>query len=211
MNITFDELFKTNKIIPVLTLNNLDEAIMIAKTLVSGGIKVIEVTLRAENAFSIIRALTVEVPEIIVGAGTIINAKQYESAIEAGAKFIVSPGLTSELAKIHTKYKVPFMPGVITPSEVMEALSNNLTYLKFFPTSSFNAITTLKSYFQVFSKVKFCLTGGINLANMSQYLTLPNVVAIGTSSIIDEELVKQQNFTKVSLNIKEILASIKNI
>ncbi|MCE2705640.1 MAG: bifunctional 4-hydroxy-2-oxoglutarate aldolase/2-dehydro-3-deoxy-phosphogluconate aldolase [Proteobacteria bacterium] len=207
--LTSEELFNANKIVPVIVLNDIDKAILVANALNDGGINVMEVTLRTPNALQIIEKLAKEAPYITVGAGTVLSEDQYHMAVKHGAKFIVSPGLTPELAKVKGVYNVPFVPGAITPTEVMYALQYGIDILKFFPAESYNGHMALKSLASVFPKVKFCPTGGINLENANKYLSLSNVVGVGCSFIVTEQLVAQNNFEKITELAKAAAALCK--
>ncbi len=197
--LTCENIFSRNQIIPVVVLNEISSAVAVANALLAGGISIMEVTLRTTNALNIIEKISNEVPEMLVGAGTIITEDDYHKAIKHGSKFIVSPGLTHELAQVNKNYDIPFIPGVITPTEIITALNHGFKYLKFFPAESFNGLTTLKSYSSVFSQVKFCPTGGINMENANKYLQLPNVAGIGCSFLITEEYIKNNAFDKITL------------
>lgn len=187
------ELFKC-KIIPVVVLDDPELGADVAYALIEGRIDTIEVTLRTPNALKVIDKIAHKVSGITVGAGTVLNEDDYDMAINHGAKFIVSPGLSSQLVDASHKYDAPFIPGAVTPSEIIFALENGLSHLKFFPAQNYGGIATLKSLASVFAKVKFCPTGGINGDNFKEYLDLPNVVAVGTSTICAESILIQGNF-----------------
>lgn len=199
-----------NKVIPVVAMNEINEALELTEILLKLGINIIEVVLRTPNALKIITAISREMPEILVGAGTILSAKQYNEAIDAGAKFTVSPGITLELIEESKKFEIPFIAGAITPSEVMQAYNHNLRYLKFFPSHSFNVMSTLESYVSVFPEVKFCLTGGIDISCLHEYFSLPNVFAIGTSALNLENLIKDGKLTPYALNFQQTLQNLNN-
>lgn len=166
-------------IIPTLTIVNLDNAVPLAEALLLGGITVIEVTLRTPVALAAIEAIAKKVPEIVVGAGTVLNAAQYQQAINSGSEFIVSPGALTEHYDIAQKYATAFIPGVITPSEVMQAINNGYDFLKYFPAAAMAGTQVLQAYGAVFPEVSFCPTGGIGAANAADYLSLTNVYCIG--------------------------------
>ena len=202
--ITCAELLKNNRFIPVVVLNDETKALPLAMALLSGGIKVMEVTLRVPNALKIIELIAHKVPEMLIGAGTVLNDEQYHKAVKHGAKFIVSPGLTPNLIEVSKNYDIAFLPGAITPTEIMLAMNHGFKHLKFFPAENFNAINTLKSYASVFGDVQFCPTGGINLNNVSDYLKLKNVMAVGCSFLADSILIEQSNFTEITNLAKKI-------
>lgn len=207
--LTCEQIFRQNKIVPVVILNDIEKAVPIAHALLEGGISVMEVTLRTPNALKIIEKLSNEVPQMVTGAGTILNDDHYHIAIKHGAQFIVSPGLTPELANVAKNYNIPFLPGAITPTEIMQAMLMGFDHLKFFPAESYNGYEVLKALSSPLSSVKFCPTGGINIDNAKKYLSLPNVVGVGCSFLIKDEFVSSSNFAQITTLAKETLASIK--
>lgn len=185
-------------VIPVLLIDDLSHAVPLARALAKGGLTAIEVTLRTSAALDSIKAIAQEVPEAIVGAGTILNADNYEAAENAGAKFIVSPGLTGELIDIADDSDIPLLPGSISPSELMSALEEGYEFLKFFPAEAAGGIDFVKSLSSPFANVKFCPTGGITQATASAWLNLPNVVCIGGSWIAPKQLVQDGNWDAIT-------------
>ena len=206
--LTCEQIFSKNKIVPVVILNDIEKAVPIANALLEGGISVMEVTLRTPNALAIIEKLTQEVPEMMTGAGTILNDDHYHKAVKHGAQFIVSPGLTPELAQVSKDYDVPFLPGAITPREIMQALLMGFDYLKFFPAESYNGYEVLKALASPLAQAKFCPTGGINISNARKYLALPNVVGVGCSFLIKDDAVASGNYAKITALAIETLLSI---
>lgn len=195
---TSEWLLTHNPFIPVVVLDDIALAVPLAQALLKGGIKVMEVTLRTKNALHIIEKLTEEIPEMIIGAGTVLSADQYHLAVKHGAKFIVSPGLTNNLVDVSSDYQAAFLPGAVTPTEVMQAIDHDFKYLKFFPAENYNGVSTLKAFAAVFNQVKFCPTGGITLANAKDYLNLENVLAIGCSFLAQDSLVKNKAFAEIT-------------
>ena len=169
------------KIVPVVTIQKIEDTADMLEGLLEGGLPVAEICFRTDCAEEAIKLAVKKYPAMLVGAGTVINKEQCERAIGAGAKFIVSPGLSEEVAKVCREKNVPYLPGVGTPTEIMKALSLNLTYLKFFPAGSFGGLNTIKALSAVFPQVRFMPTGGVNLANMNEYLSFPNIFACGGS------------------------------
>ena len=206
--LTCAHLFKLNKFVPVVILDDIDKAVPIAHALLEGGISVMEVTLRTKNALAIIEKLSKEVPQMITGAGTILTDDHYHLAVKHGAQFIVSPGLTPELANVSHDYDVPFLPGAITPTEIMQANLMGFDYLKFFPAESYNGYEVLKALSSPLSHIKFCPTGGINLDNAKKYLALPNVVGVGCSFFIKDDLVANNNFAQITQLAKTARATL---
>lgn len=197
------EIFAKNKFVPVVVLNEVEKAVPLAKALLAGGISIMEVTLRTENALKIIETIANEVPEMIVGAGTILNVGDYENAIKHKSQFIISPGLTRELSDVSRNHDTAYLPGAVTASEVMVALNLGFTHLKFFPANS--GYETLKALASPIPQIKFCPTGGINLENARKFLDLPNVAAVGCSFLISSDLVKANQFNQITENAKKAI------
>ncbi|GAA4119525.1 2-dehydro-3-deoxy-phosphogluconate aldolase [Aminobacter aganoensis] len=177
-------------VIPVLKIERAADAVPLARALARGGLRAIEITLRTDEALECIRRVAAEVEDCIVGAGTILNARHFDEAVAAGSKFIVSPGLTRELAAHAAKSDVPLLPGTITPGEIMGALEAGLDFLKFFPAEQAGGAPFLKALASPIADVKFCPTGGISAKNARDYLSLPNVVCVGGSWVAPDEMVK---------------------
>lgn len=177
------ELLATGPVIPVLRIEDVADAVPIAEALVAGGVTVLEVTLRTPAALNAIRRMQ-DVPGAIVGAGTVLDARQYDLAVEAGARFIVSPGVTVELARVAASSTVPWLPGAVTPSEIMVARDLGYNRLKFFPAVPLGGVTALQTYASVFPDVYFCPTGGISAATAGEWLALPNVACVGGSWLV---------------------------
>jgi 2-dehydro-3-deoxyphosphogluconate aldolase/(4S)-4-hydroxy-2-oxoglutarate aldolase len=172
------ELMAQGPFVPVLTVDRVADAVPLARALVAGGVRVLEVTLRTPAAVDAIKAMT-EVEGAIVGAGTVLNARDAERAAAAGARFLISPGLTEPLARAAADLRLPFLGGVATPADVMRGLDLGLDRFKFFPAENYGGVGTLKALGGPFPQVKFCPTGGITEATAPAYLALPNVVCIG--------------------------------
>ncbi|HDZ4982050.1 TPA: bifunctional 4-hydroxy-2-oxoglutarate aldolase/2-dehydro-3-deoxy-phosphogluconate aldolase [Campylobacter jejuni] len=202
------EVLEISKIIPVITIYDLKTSVNLAKALLDGGIKILEITLRTNNAIEAIKLIANEVPQVIVGAGTILNFKMLEEVKNAGAKFAISPGLNSIFAKEAQNIDITLIPGVATASEVMLALEFGYKNLKFFPAESAGGITMLKSLAAPFSGVKFCPTGGINLDNMQNYLNLNNVLCVGGSWLSPKELILEKQWGKITQIAKQSLEKI---
>lgn len=184
-------------VIPVLRIDDVDTAVPLARALAKGGLRVIEITLRTEAALECIRRASAEVEEAVVGAGTILNARQFDEAARAGSRFIVSPGLSQGVLKAAASSDVPLLPGAITPGEMMTALEAGIDFLKFFPAEQAGGTDFLKSLASPFQGVRFCPTGGISGANAKDYLGLPNVVCVGGSWPAPDTLVKAGKWTEI--------------
>jgi 2-dehydro-3-deoxyphosphogluconate aldolase/(4S)-4-hydroxy-2-oxoglutarate aldolase len=176
-------------VIPVLKIADIDHAVPLARALARGGLPMIEITLRTAKALEAIRRVAAEVEEAIVGAGTVLNAGQFDQAAKAGSKFVVSPGITRELLAAADGSAVPLLPGAITPGEIMTAYEAGLNFLKFFPAEQAGGVAFLKALASPFADIKFCPTGGINVGNATDYLGLPNVICVGGSWVAPDDLV----------------------
>jgi len=177
-------------VIPVLKIDRLADAVPLARALAAGGLPAIEITLRTPDAIDAIRLVADEVPEALVGAGTILSARNFDEAVDAGARFIVSPGTTQELLDCARASDVPFLPGGITPSEIMSLREEGYSILKFFPAEQAGGAAFLKSLAAPLAGIRFCPTGGISLANAHDYLGLSNVVCVGGSWVAPDGLLK---------------------
>lgn len=202
------EVLEISKIIPVITIYDLKTSVDLAKALWDGGIKILEITLRTNEAIKAIELIANEVPQVTVGAGTVLNSKMLEEVKNAGAKFAISPGLNSIFAKEAQNIDITLIPGVATASEVMLALQYGYKNLKFFPAEAAGGITMLKSLAAPFSDVKFCPTGGINLDNMKNYLNLNNVLCVGGSWLSPKELILEKQWNKITQIAKQSLEKI---
>ncbi|WP_019221839.1 bifunctional 4-hydroxy-2-oxoglutarate aldolase/2-dehydro-3-deoxy-phosphogluconate aldolase [Bartonella senegalensis] len=191
-------LLQKQAIIPVLHIDTLQNAVPLARALVKGGLRTIEVTLRTANALDAIKAIIQEVPESIVGAGTILGTLHYEQAEHAGAKFIVSPGFSNRLIDCAKNSEIPLLPSAVTPSELMKALDKGYSYLKFFPAQAAGGIPFVKALAAPFSEIRFCPTGGITQKNAAQWLELSNVFCIGGSWIAPRNLIAARDCHAIS-------------
>ncbi|MBO6551928.1 MAG: 2-dehydro-3-deoxy-phosphogluconate aldolase [Roseitalea sp.] len=190
-------------VIPVIVIEDAGKAVPLARALAAGGLPAVEITLRTEAALDAIEAIASEVPEAVVGAGTALNAKQYEACRAAGARFVVSPGFTPELAEAADGANVPLLPGCVTSSEIMAALEEGYTHLKFFPAGQAGGVAYLKALASPFSAVRFCPTGGVSPDNAGDYLDLPNVVCVGGSWVAPKEAVASGDWDRITALAKE--------
>jgi 2-dehydro-3-deoxyphosphogluconate aldolase / (4S)-4-hydroxy-2-oxoglutarate aldolase len=193
-------------VMPVLKIDRLADAVPLARALVAGGLPAIEITLRTPDALDAIRLVANEVPEALVGAGTILNADQYEQATAAGARFIVSPGTTQELLDAARDGPVPLLPGAVTPSEIMAAIEEGYSVLKFFPAEQSGGAAYLKALSSPLADIRFCPTGGIGPANVGSYLALPNVLCVGGSWVAPDKLIAAGDWTGITALAKEAAA-----
>ena len=203
MTVSIKEIMTTSPVIPVMVINRLELAVPLAQALVKGGLKVLEITLRTTVALDAIRLIKAEVPEAIVGAGTIINTLTLDQALEVGAEFIVSPGVTTNLLTAALSSGVPILPGIVTPSEVMQLLDKGITAMKFFPADAAGGIPMLKSIGGPLPQVTFCPTGGITPKNAPDYLALNNVACVGGSWMAPAELVDSGDWAEITRRASE--------
>lgn len=204
--LTPKELFEMGNVVPVLVIHNVEDAVPIAKALISAGIKVLEVTLRTDAALDVIRKIADEVPEAIIGAGTVTNPAQYQAACDAGAKFIISPGLTRELLQAANDGNVALIPGVSSISEMMKGLDYGYDHFKFFPAEASGGVKAIKSIGGPFPHVRFCPTGGISLDNINDYLALSNVDCCGGSWLVPDSVVNDKDWASIEQLAKEAVA-----
>ena len=193
-------------VIPVLKIDRVADAVPLARALARGGLRVIEITLRTADALECIRRAAGEVEEAVVGAGTILDGRQFDEAAAAGSKFIVSPGVTRELLAAASDSEVPLLPGAITPGEIMTAREAGLDFLKFFPAEQAGGAAFLKSLASPFGGIRFCPTGGVTAANASDYLGLPNVICVGGSWVAPDDLVKAGKWDEIEKLAREAAA-----
>ncbi len=191
------DIMNTSPVIPVMVINKLEHAVPLANALVEGGLKVLEITLRTDIALQAIKEIKAAVPDAIVGAGTVINIKTLHKAIEAGSEFIVSPGVTDGLINEALTLKAPILPGIVTPSEVMQLLEKGITEMKFFPAEAAGGVPMVKSIGAPLPQVTFCPTGGVNPGNVQNYLALKNVACIGGSWMAPADLVDAENWEEI--------------
>lgn len=190
-------------VIPVLRIERAEDAAPLGRALAKGGLPAIEVTLRTRDALEAIRCAAGEVEEALVGAGTVLNAAQYRQAVEAGAKFVVSPGLTPQLVDAAGEGGVPLLPGAITPGEVMIALEAGYSLLKFFPAEQAGGLSFLKALAAPLAGARFCPTGGITASNAASYLALPNVLCVGGSWVAPDEALNSGRWDEVERLARE--------
>jgi 2-dehydro-3-deoxyphosphogluconate aldolase/(4S)-4-hydroxy-2-oxoglutarate aldolase len=185
-------------VMPVMVIQNLEDAVPLAKALVAGGITVLEITLRTPIALDAVRLISQEVKDAIVGAGTITTPEQLKAAEEAGAVFAISPGLTPKLLAAANEGNIALIPGISTLSELMLGMEYGLDHFKFFPAEAAGGIPMLKSIAGPIPKVTFCPTGGISPENYNNYLQLSNVACVGGSWLAPVDVVKAKNWAKVT-------------
>jgi 2-dehydro-3-deoxyphosphogluconate aldolase/(4S)-4-hydroxy-2-oxoglutarate aldolase len=195
-----------NPVIPVVTIENARDAVPLARALLAGGLRVVEITLRTPAALDAIRAIVAEVPDVIVGAGTLLTPPDVTRAAEAGAHFLVTPGTPASLAPALSEVPVPVMPGCATVSEAMTLAALGFQVLKFFPAEQSGGVRWLKSVSEPLPHIRFCPTGGINGDNAADYLALRNVIAVGGSWIAPAQAIAAGDFAGITARATAVLA-----
>ncbi|MET7320691.1 bifunctional 4-hydroxy-2-oxoglutarate aldolase/2-dehydro-3-deoxy-phosphogluconate aldolase [Streptomyces sp. NPDC005549] len=193
-------------VVPVVVVDDLADAVPLARALVAGGLPAIEVTLRTPVALDAIRAIAGEVPGAVVGAGTVITAEQVAEVVAAGARFLVSPGWTDALLEAMRSSGVPFLPGVSTTSEVVALLERGVREMKFFPAEAAGGTAYLKALAAPLPQARFCPTGGISPASAPEYLALPNVGCVGGSWMLPKDAVADRDWGRVEALAREAAA-----
>jgi 2-dehydro-3-deoxyphosphogluconate aldolase / (4S)-4-hydroxy-2-oxoglutarate aldolase len=204
--LTSVEVMTDAPVIPVIVLSDVAQAVPLARALVAGGIRMLEVTLRTPQALACIEAIAREVPEAVAGAGTVRSAADAQAAVKAGARFAVSPGYTSAVGRACRELGLPLLPGVATGSEIMAAQEDGFTSLKFFPAMQAGGLAMLKAWQGPFGDVKFCPTGGISAANAAEFLALGNVVCVGGSWLTPADAVAKGDWARITQLAKEAVA-----
>lgn len=185
---TSEQLLANNRVVPVVVIRDIADTCPTLEALCDGGIPVAEITFRTACAAEAIRVGCEKFPDMMIGAGTVINAEQAKTAIGAGARFIVSPGLSADVAAVCREADVPYLPGCVTPTEIMAALEMGLTTLKFFPANVYGGLTALKALSAPFPQVRFLPTGGVDLKNIKEYLSFDKIAAVGGSFMMKGDI-----------------------
>ncbi len=204
---------RARPVLPVLVLEDVALAVDMAVALQAGGVEVLEVTLRTDRALDALAAIRQACPELLVGAGTLIHTEQFSEARDAGAQFAVSPGLTERLAAAAVGAGLPYLPGVMTPSEVLLALEYGYRSLKLFPANGNASIKLLKTLKGPFTGIRFCPTGGVTADNLLNFLRLPNVTCVGGTWIAPANLIRARawdQITQLSLEARALAASLES-
>jgi len=196
-------------IVPVVVIEDVNDAIPTARAILDGGINFMEITFRTACAADAIAMVAKSVPDMIVGAGTVLNARQAEAAVAAGAKFIVSPGLDEDTVIWCQERGIPVCPGCVTPSEIMKAIHLGLSVVKFFPANVYGGIKAIKALSAVFGGVKFLPTGGVNQENLSEFAKEKCIFAIGGSWVCTKKDILEQNFDQITSLSHEAVEKIR--
>lgn len=200
------DVLKSGPVIPVIVINDPDHAVPLARALMAGGIKVLEITLRSDAALEAIRRIGKEIPEVLVGAGTVLSGEDMHAVAKAGGRFAVSPGLTPNLLAAAEQEAIPLIPGVASASELMMALEVGLSALKFFPAQSAGGVQMLQSFNGPFPQVSFCPTGGITPQNYRDYLALKNVTCVGGSWFVPSKKIAREDWPAITRLAQEAVA-----
>jgi len=196
-------------VVPVIVLDRVEDAVPTAKALAAGGVDTMEITFRTACAPEAIKAVAENCPEVLVGAGTIVNLEQCKLAVEMGAKFIVSPGFSDEIVGWCVKNNIPVTPGCVTPTEIMAAMKHGLKVVKFFPANVYGGLTAMKNLSAPFVGMKFLPTGGVNTANIKEYIDTPFIHAVGGSWVCPKAEVAAGNWDKITQLCKEARQAAK--
>lgn len=202
------EIFAAGPVVPVLVIHDVAHAVPLANALMAGGIKVLEVTLRTPAALDVIKTIAEQVPDALIGAGTVTNAQQLKEVTEAGAKFAISPGMTAELLHAGMQGSIPLIPGISSISDLMKAKDAGYSHLKFFPAEASGGVKAIKSIGGPFPDVTFCPTGGIGPSNYLEYLALPNVQCVGGSWLAPDEAIANGDWDKITELAKSAVESV---
>ena len=200
------DVLNAGPVVPVIVIQKIEQAIPLAQALLAGGVKVLEVTLRSEVAVDAIRRISREVPDAIVGAGTVASPEDLEAIAEAGAVFAISPGLTPTLLDAANQGPIALIPGISTASELMFGMEMGYTEFKFFPAEAAGGVQMLKSIGGPFPHITFCPTGGVSSKNYNDYLALANVACVGGSWIVPAQEIEMENWATITKLAKKAVA-----
>ena len=196
-------------VVPVVVLDKVEDAVPTAKAMAAGGVDTMEITFRTACAPEAIKAVAENCPEVLVGAGTVLNLEQCKLAVEMGAKFIVSPGYSEEVVAYCVENGIPVTPGCVTPTEIMAALKHGLKVIKFFPANVYGGLNAMKNLSAPFVGVKFLPTGGVNAANIKEYIDAPFIHAVGGSWVCPKADINAGNWEKITKLCLEARAAAK--
>lgn len=197
------DILNKGPVVPVIVIDDLDDAVPLASALVEGGMQVLEVTLRTPIAIDAVKQIKQTLPEVIVGTGTVTNMPTLQASMEAGADFMVSPGVTNSLLRAAVAEGVNLLPGASTPSEAMQLLEEGYTCQKFFPAEAAGGAAMLKALSGPLPQITFCPTGGISLTNANDYLSLANVACVGGTWMLDKQLIANKEWAAISRLARE--------
>lgn len=211
MNHPIFDIFHKTGIIPVLEIENAENADPLAEALLTGGLPLAEVTLRTEAALDAIRSVARKSPEVLVGAGTVINRQQAEAARDAGAQFLVSPGMDEHVVLWAQENQIPILPGAVTPTEMMRGIRLGLHILKFFPAETMGGLKAIKALSDPFPQLRFIPTGGIHMGNLADYLQMEKIQAVGGSWMAKRQLINEKRFDEITRLAGEASDIVKQV
>ena len=194
---SIEKILSSAPVVPVVVIEKLEDAAPLARALYNGGLKALEITLRTPIAAEAVKLMKEAVPEAYVGTGTVVDKATFNASVEAGADFMVSPGVNDELLALAKDTDIPFLPGAATPSEVMKLASHGFNFLKFFPAEAAGGTAMLKSIGGPLPQVTFCPTGGISLETAPNYLALKNVICVGGTWMLDKQLIENKDWQAI--------------
>ena len=197
------------KLLPVIKLNRVEDAVPLAEALSEGGLPVMEITFRTDAAEDSIRKVSKACPNVLTGAGTVITLEQVKRAHDAGAAYVVTPGISNVVIEYCCKHNIPVYPGACTPSEIIQVMEFGLDIVKFFPAAQYGGLTTIKALSAPFPSIGFVPTGGISESNLRDYLAFNKVVACGGSWMVKEDMIKAGDFKGITALVKEAVALTK--
>ena len=208
---TIEERFEDFGVVPVVVLDDVKDALPLAKALTEGGLPCAEVTFRTEAAEESIKVMAEAYPDMVVGAGTVLTIEQVDAAVKAGAKFIVSPGFDPEIVDYCLEKEIPIFPGCVTPSEVAQAVKRGLKVVKFFPAEPAGGVAMIKAMAAPYHQLRFMPTGGIGTLNLKDYLEFDKIICCGGSWMVKGDLIKNGEFEKICKLTKEAKELAKSI
>lgn len=200
---SIEQILSSAPVVPVVVIDNLEDAAPLAQALYNGGLKALEVTLRTPVAAQAVKIMKETVPDAYVGTGTVVDKATFDASVAAGADFMVSPGVNDELLTLAKGTDIPFLPGASTPSEVMKLASHGFKFLKFFPAEAAGGVPMLKSIGGPLPQVTFCPTGGISLDSAPKYLALKNVICVGGTWMLDKQLIANKDWQAIEALAKQ--------
>ena len=206
---TAEAVLKLSPIVPVIALENEEDALPLANAVLEGGINIMEITLRTDAGLKAIEIISKALPQMHVGAGTVLNSSDFKNAVAHGAAFVFSPGISEALMQTSKELNVALIPGVATASEVMLAKNNGFEHCKLFPATLAGGIDILKAFSGPFPSMRFCPTGGVNLENINDFLSLDNVLCAGGSWIVPKKALKEKDFKEITKLCTEAMQTIK--
>jgi len=210
MTIDLNKILESAPVVPLVQANDPETAIAISDALLAGGLKVLEVVFRTDEAFECLKAITQKFPDVPVGAGTVLSAQQAEKAVECGAKFLISPGLDDGVVHVAQDFQMPVIPGIATATELQRAWNMGLRTVKLFPASLSGGPKMIKALSSVYRDVRFMPTGGVNTANLPDYLAVPSVLACGGTWLTPKSAIEGGDFAVLTKLAKEALEIASN-